>query len=144
MSSARTKATPLERDSADFRAGITRAFRLTKRINELGYDDRDAIRAAWGELTGREPDERFTLIPPFYCDHGLDIRIGRNVWIASGAQVLQGVTIGADAVIGAGAVVSRDVPAATLAVGVPAAPVRDLSGPSGSRSGSATAAPRRH
>jgi acetyltransferase-like isoleucine patch superfamily enzyme len=54
------------------------------------------------------------------------IVIGRNVWIGAGALVLQGVTVGADAVIAAGAVVTHDVPAATVVAGVPARIVRNL------------------
>lgn len=54
------------------------------------------------------------------------IVIGHNVWIGAGAMVLQGVTVGADSVIAAGAVVTRNVPAATLVAGVPARVVRDL------------------
>lgn len=48
------------------------------------------------------------------------IRIGDDVWLATGAVVLDGVSIGQGAVIGAGAVVTRDVPAYAIAVGVPA------------------------
>jgi acetyltransferase-like isoleucine patch superfamily enzyme len=48
------------------------------------------------------------------------IVVGRNVWIGAGATVLQGVTIGDDAVVAAGAVVTRDVPPAVLVAGVPA------------------------
>ena len=54
------------------------------------------------------------------------IRIGRGVWIAAGAMVLQGVTVGDDAVVAAGAVVTRDVPARTLVAGVPARVIREL------------------
>jgi maltose O-acetyltransferase len=54
------------------------------------------------------------------------IAIGDNVWLGGGVIVLPGVTIGADAVIGAGAVVTRDVPAGVLAVGNPARVVRTL------------------
>lgn len=53
-----------------------------------------------------------------------DIRIGDNVWIASGAILLGGITVGSHAVIGAGAVVTRDVPEYGVAVGVPARVVR--------------------
>ncbi|MGA7671555.1 MAG: acyltransferase [Nitrolancea sp.] len=55
---------------------------------------------------------------------GLDlkggIRIEDNVWIGARATVLDGVTIGHDAIIGASAVVTKDVPAYAIAVGVPA------------------------
>jgi len=53
-------------------------------------------------------------------ESGRPIRIGHNVWIGGGAIVLPGVTIGDDAVIGAGSVVTRDVPAGAIVVGNPA------------------------
>jgi maltose O-acetyltransferase len=52
--------------------------------------------------------------------------IGNNVWLGIRTIVLPGVTIGDDAVIGAGSVVSRDVPPRTLAAGVPARVIRSL------------------
>lgn len=52
------------------------------------------------------------------------IRIGRNVWIGRGATILAGVTIGDHAVVGAGAVVTRDVATASVVVGVPAREMR--------------------
>src|SRR3954451_14875670 len=54
------------------------------------------------------------------------IVVGRNVWIGAGATVLQGVTIGDDAVVAAGAVVTTDVPPAVLVAGVPARPVKSV------------------
>lgn len=49
-------------------------------------------------------------------EFGRPIRIGANVWIGGGALILPGVTIGDDAIIGAGSVVTRDVaPGATVA-----------------------------
>jgi maltose O-acetyltransferase len=54
------------------------------------------------------------------------IAIGDNVWLGGGAIVLPGVSIGADTVIGAGAVVTRDVPANVVAVGNPARVIRTL------------------
>ncbi len=51
------------------------------------------------------------------------IDIGRHVWIGRGAIILPGVRIGDHAVIGANAVVRRDVAAGTVVVGVPASPV---------------------
>ncbi|MFI0999417.1 sugar O-acetyltransferase [Streptomyces galbus] len=54
------------------------------------------------------------------------ITIGDNVWLGGGAIVLPGVTIGHDSVIGAGSVVTKDVPPNVVAVGNPARPVRNL------------------
>ncbi|GGM47872.1 hypothetical protein GCM10012275_18660 [Longimycelium tulufanense] len=50
------------------------------------------------------------------------VRIGDRVFLGAHAVVLMGVTIGDQAVVGAGAVVCSDIPARTLAVGVPARP----------------------
>ena len=54
------------------------------------------------------------------------VRIERGVWLAAGATVLQDVTVGEDAVVAAGAVVTRDVPARALVAGVPARVIRAL------------------
>ncbi len=54
------------------------------------------------------------------------ITIGDNVWLGGGVIVLPGVTIGADTVVGAGAVVPKDLPAGVVAVGNPARIVRDV------------------
>lgn len=52
--------------------------------------------------------------------------IGNHVWIGLNATILKGVTIGDGAVIAAGAVVNRDIPAGMLAAGVPARPIRPV------------------
>lgn len=57
-------------------------------------------------------------------DNKGDIVIGNDVWIGYEAVVLAGVTIGDGAVIGARAVVSKDIPPYTIAAGVPAKPIR--------------------
>ena len=161
--------------------GVQRAIGLTERLNRIPYDQREAIRDTWMELTGAAVDEAFHLIPPLYCDHGLNIRVGRNVfinqacmlndiggieigddvmigprvsllttghpldpgrrrrqivaapiaiernvWLGAGATVLQGVTVGSDAVVAAGAIVTRDVPPRTLVAGVPARVLREI------------------
>ena len=48
------------------------------------------------------------------------VNIGGHVWIGTHAVILDGVTIGSGSVIGAGAVVTEDIPANSVAVGVPA------------------------
>ncbi len=54
------------------------------------------------------------------------ITLGSNVWLGGGVIVLPGITIGDDTVVGAGAVVTKDLPAGVLAVGNPAKVVREL------------------
>ena len=51
------------------------------------------------------------------------VRIGRRAFIGADAMILPGVTIGEDAVVAAGAVVTRDVPPGTVVAGVPAQPL---------------------
>ena len=52
------------------------------------------------------------------------VRIGSNVWLAGKVTVLKGVTIGDNAIIGANAVVTRDIPTNAVAVGIPARVIR--------------------
>jgi len=51
------------------------------------------------------------------------IHIGQDAWVGADAMILKGVTIGARAIVAAGAIVTRDVPADSVAVGIPATPV---------------------
>ncbi|MGW1071889.1 sugar O-acetyltransferase [Streptomyces sp. NPDC002537] len=62
-------------------------------------------------------------------EKALPVTIGDNVWLGGGVIVCPGVTIGADTVVGAGAVVTKDLPSGVLAVGNPARVVRVLAGP---------------
>jgi acetyltransferase-like isoleucine patch superfamily enzyme len=55
------------------------------------------------------------------------IVLERNVWVARGAVILPGVTVGENSVIGYGAIVTHDIPASVLAAGNPAAVIRTLS-----------------
>ena len=54
------------------------------------------------------------------------VDIGPDTWIGTGTIILKGVTIGESAVVGAGSVVTDDVPPNTLVAGVPASPVREI------------------
>jgi len=55
-------------------------------------------------------------------ENGRPVRIGANVWIGGGAIILPGIIIGDDAIIGAGSVVTRNVPPGSTVVGNPASP----------------------
>ncbi|MFC4035612.1 sugar O-acetyltransferase [Streptomyces polygonati] len=59
-------------------------------------------------------------------ERALPVTIGDNVWLGGGVIVCPGVTIGADTVVGAGSVVTKDLPAGVLAVGNPARVIRTL------------------
>ena len=73
------------------------------------------------ERMGLDQDGRTTM-----AEFAEEIHIGNNVWLAGGVIVLGSVTIGDNAVIGAGSVVTKDIPAGYLALGVPCRPVRPI------------------
>ena len=56
----------------------------------------------------------------------LPVRIGNNVWIGGDVTILPGVTIGDNCTIGAGSVVTHDIPANTVAAGNPARVIKDV------------------
>ena len=55
-----------------------------------------------------------------------DVHIGDNVWIGAGVTIVPGVSIGNDSVIGAGSVVTRDIPEGVVAVGAPCRVLREI------------------
>lgn len=168
-------------EAQTFLANVKRAMSITSAINRLTFNDTDEIRALFTALTGRPVDERFRLIPPFFSACGLEIRLGKrvfinqnctlydlaaitlgddvmigpnvniittghplapserrdrliakpivienNVWIAAGATLIGGITVGRNSVVAAGSVVTRDVPPNTLAGGNPARVIRSI------------------
>ncbi|HYU66336.1 MAG TPA: acyltransferase, partial [Jatrophihabitantaceae bacterium] len=73
-------------------------------------------------------DHRYSDLDVPIKDQGIvksPVRIGNDVWLGTKTTVVRGVRIGDGAVIGANAVVSRDVPAYGVAVGIPARVVHD-------------------
>ncbi|KGD94270.1 maltose acetyltransferase [Achromobacter sp. RTa] len=56
-------------------------------------------------------------------EFGRPVRVGSNVWIGGAAILLPGITVGDNAIIGAGSVVTRDVPAGKTVAGNPARPI---------------------
>ena len=60
-------------------------------------------------------------------EFGKPVEIGSDVWVGGGALILAGVHIGSRAIIGAGSVVTRDIPDAVFAAGNPCRVIRDVS-----------------
>lgn len=96
------------------------------------FQDQGGITIGDGALIGHnvvmatinhdlDPQRRSDILPA-------PIVIGRNVWLGANSTILPGVCIGENAVIAAGAVVTKNVPAGTVAAGIPAKPIRDIAG----------------
>lgn len=73
------------------------------------------------ERMGQNPDGSTTM-----AEYAEEIHIGNNVWLACNVTVIGGVTIGDNVVVGAGSVVTKDIPAGYLAYGNPCKPVRPI------------------
>ena len=58
--------------------------------------------------------------------YNLPVRIGRNCWLGAGVIVMPGITIGDNTVIGAGSVVTKDIPSGVVAVGNPCKVLREV------------------
>lgn len=117
---------------------------LTQKLNSLDRSDFDAIAATVRELL--DTDQNAFINPPFYCDYGNHIKVGKNffanynctildvgqvtigdnVWLGGNVVVCPGVTIGSNSVIGAGSVVTRDIPQWCVAAGNPCRVIRKI------------------
>jgi maltose O-acetyltransferase len=161
-------------------AARDRARNLCQDLNATREADRDRRRQILTELLGAGGDD-FWLQPPFFCDYGSNIYLGRkcffnfnciildvctvrigdytffgpavqiytathpmehvlrrtqefgkpvvigsDVWVGGGAIICPGVTIGSRTVIGAGSVVTRDIPDDVFAAGNPCRVIRNL------------------
>ena len=63
---------------------------------------------------------------PLAYQYNMPVHIGKNCWLGAGVVVLPGVTIGDNTVIGAGSVVTKDIPANVVAVGNPCRVLREI------------------
>src|SRR6202051_4349719 len=90
-------------ESAAMLANVKRALAITANLNRLTFNDADEVRAMFSELIGKKVDDSFLLIPPFYTSGGVDIRIGRNVFVNQNCTFydLGGLDIADDVMIGA-------------------------------------------
>lgn len=73
--------------------------------------------------TGHPADPHYREMVAHYS---LEIKIGKNVWIGSNSVILPGVTIGDNSIIGAGSVVTRDIPENVIAFGNPCRVQREI------------------
>jgi acetyltransferase-like isoleucine patch superfamily enzyme len=99
----RTKIVPGKSpESAAMMAEIKRTRPILAKLNRLTGDDADEIRALFSELIGRKVDDNFVLVPPFFATGGLDMRIGRNVFVNQNCTFydLGGLDIGDHVLIG--------------------------------------------
>lgn len=62
-----------------------------------------------------------------HLQYNRDVHIGENCWIGAGVSILPGVTIGKNSVIGAGSVVTKDIPENVVAAGSPCRVLREIS-----------------
>jgi maltose O-acetyltransferase len=93
----------------------------------------DVCRIRIGDFTLFGPAvQLYTPLHPFSAvqrrgeEYAKPIEIGSDVWVGGGAIILAGVSIGSRAVIGAGSVVTRDVPDAVFAAGNPCRVIRAI------------------
>jgi maltose O-acetyltransferase len=93
----------------------------------------DVCRIRIGDFTLFGPAVQiYTPMHPFNAEQrrreefGKPVDIGQDVWVGGGAIILPGVRIGSRAVIGAGSVVTRDVPEGVFAAGNPCRVIREL------------------
>ncbi|MCE5231277.1 sugar O-acetyltransferase [bacterium] len=71
-------------------------------------------------------EERLSRESTFWKSRTAPVTIGKNVWIGGSVIILPGVTIGDNTTIGAGSVVTKSVPASSLAVGNPCRVIKEL------------------
>ena len=112
--------------------------------NYLRYDEEEKRKEVLEKLFQKKLGS-ITVQPNFYCDYGFNIevgenfysnhnlvlldaggiKVGNNVWFGGNVCVMPGVTIGDNVVIGAGSVVTKNIPSNTVAAGVPCKVIKE-------------------
>ena len=123
----------------------TSTQRTCRKITAVYDDDQPAAHALFAEMLGTV-GAGVDFRPPLYLDYGSQLHVGANtfinadfltlgggeitieddVWLGGNVVVCPGVNIGAGSIIGAGSVVTKDVPAGVIAAGNPARVVRAI------------------
>ena len=93
-------------------------------VNKIIFGDNVMVGPRAGFYTAGHPTDASVRIKDL--EFGLPIRVEDNVWIGANAMILPGVTIGKNAIVGAGAVVTKDVPENTIVGGNPARVIREI------------------
>ncbi len=124
---------------AHFEPNFRCEFGFNIRIGRSFYANFDCVMLDGGEITIGDNVLLGPRVGIYTSNHAIDptervaggcyarpVTIGNRVWVGGGVQIMQGVTIGDDAIIGAGSVVTRDVPAGVIAAGVPCKVMRAI------------------
>ena len=118
--------------------------RILQELNFADRSDFEKVSRIVKELLGKS--ENAFINPPFYCDYGSHIEVGKNffanynctiidvakvtigdnVWIGGNTVILPGVHIGSNTVIGAGSVVTKDIPDWVVAAGNPCRVIKKI------------------
>ena len=89
-------------ESRAFAERVQLVMNLTSQLNALPFDDLDQRRSLLTQIFGGPVPESLSVLPPFYCDHGLGASFGEQVFINQGCYFLDfgGITIGDRVMIG--------------------------------------------
>ncbi len=100
--------------------------RLLQKLNFMDRSDFDGLSEVVKELLGKS--EGAWINPPFYCDYGSHIEVGKNFFANYNCTILDvaKVRIGDNVVIGAGSVVTKDIPDWSVAAGNPCKVIRKI------------------
>ncbi len=81
---------------------IQRAYHKVSVLNNTSPADYETIRKLFFDLTGKEADDTFHMWPPFYTDFGMNITVGKNVFINHGCTFMDrgGITLEDNVLIG--------------------------------------------
>lgn len=124
---------------AHFEPNVRCEFGFNISIGRSFYANFDCVMLDGGEITIGDHVLLGPRVGIYTSNHAIDpaervaggcyarpVKIGNRVWVGGGVQITQGVTIGNDSIIGAGSVVTRNIPAGVIAAGVPCKVLRAI------------------